>query len=237
MGTVKVSGTDGNLPIIFDNVNRVVKPQTDKTWELGTETERFSNIHTQKITIEPDTLVVKDESNNEIEISFNVKTGEIFYQVKTAEGDEFLLDGIQSQRYLQIDPRRIDFTGLVFEGNFDGDLSYNINDIVDFDLTTKTYNSSLQVASNTPQTLSNFYSVAKNALIALQTGQSKIIKVATDGRTNYASEYLEGIDGSFNLLDVSNSIVTVKSSSTDLTWTHWNSYDYLYESEILHYMN
>ena len=101
-----------------------------------------------------------------------------FSTVKTAEGDEFT-DGIQSQRY---QPKLIiayRFYWFSFWGNFDGDLSYNINDIVDFDLTTKTCNSSLQV-SNSPQTLSNFYSMAKMHLL-LQTGQNKIIKVATDG--------------------------------------------------------
>ena len=139
--------------------------------------------------------------------------------------EEFLLEGIQSQRYsTKIDPKRIDFTGLIFEGNFEGTTVYDFSSVVQYDLTTTTYDSNLDVVSQSPQSLDNFLSVATTPLMALSSGTQTVIKVGTDTRSDYSTEYMDGIDTSTNIVNIPNSIVSVKTTPTQLEWKLWNSY-------------
>lgn len=225
--------SSGNDTLTIDPNARTIMPNTSGVWNIGSDSVSFANLWAKKVNIATKTLVITDDSGNEIQMSFDAVSGSVNYLVTpTGGGAPFVIKGVQTQKVGSgekgtIDPTMLEFTGLTFGDTFDVTGAYAFDDAFTYNLSTTTYSGSGSAftTSATSQSLDSFVTGSNlTTLLALvPNGKSVIIRVgATDGRTTG----LSGIDTTGSLVPLSNKIISVYKKDSTVTWTLWNSESY-----------
>jgi hypothetical protein len=202
-------------------------------WDLGGPgANRFDSIYARDVKISTNTLLIEDDSGNLIGMSFDAATGAVDYNVTTAEGEEFTIKGVQTQKISSgggtIDPSLLEFTGLSFGDTFDSGVAFDIATTYTYNLATTSYtaNSPTSFASSAvPQNLNEFLSSNNitSLLASLVTGNSAVIRVGTDN-DRLADNFLALIEDVSTQSDRTNRILIVKKKTeTELEWSDWGT--------------
>jgi hypothetical protein len=100
-------------------------PTQDKTYDLGSTGRRFGSIYTNKLIVAPNTIVVLDDSGNQLNMSFDVNAGKVSYNYLDAQGNDQTTFGVSTSRGnpSQIDSNFLPFNSLTFLASIDSTTS------------------------------------------------------------------------------------------------------------------
>ena len=237
------------LPSVKDaNGNNIdVSGSVVDGWKLGGPgANRFDKIYARDVMISTNTLLIEDDGGNKIGMSFDAATGAVNYNVTTAEGEQFLIKGVQTQKISSgggtIDPSLLEFTGLSFGDTFDSGATFDFATAYTYNLATTAYTpdsptsfSEVSVAQNLKEFLSpnNITSL----LGSLETGDSVVIRVGLDNDRD-ADQFLAPIESSGSQSDRSNRVLIVKKKTeTELEWSDWGDEAAINNNILGNYLN